>query len=45
MKLNSEYKVSPENFPEPLDDIDVSEDIQVAILGGGCFWCIEHVFN
>lgn len=39
--------VSPEQFPDPLLDIPASEGgaEQVAVLAGGCFWCVEPVFK
>ena len=45
MKFNSEYKINPKDFPDPSFDIDNEDQMQVAILGGGCFWCVEQIFK
>jgi peptide-methionine (S)-S-oxide reductase len=38
--------VSPERFPEPaLDASDRGRKEQIAILAGGCFWCVEAVYR
>lgn len=38
--------VSPEKFPDPLDDIArAAGEEGVAVLAGGCFWCVEAVYK
>src|SRR4029077_16281070 len=39
--------VSPENFPNPeLDErVPSTGDEAVAVLAGGCFWCVEAVYK
>lgn len=32
-------------LPDPLTDVPASEAPQRAVLGGGCFWCVEAVFR
>jgi peptide-methionine (S)-S-oxide reductase len=39
--------VSPEDFPEPINDSALAEkpSHSRAILAGGCFWCVEAVYK
>jgi peptide-methionine (S)-S-oxide reductase len=44
---DSSLKVSPDKVPDPDRDIGhaVAGEDNVAILGGGCFWCIDGIYR
>ena len=36
---------SGKDFPDPPEDLPVTEGTHELVLGGGCFWCVEAVFG
>ncbi|MDF1735157.1 MAG: peptide-methionine (S)-S-oxide reductase MsrA [Minwuia sp.] len=38
------FGVVSKDFPDPAIDVTPTEDEQIAILAGGCFWCVEAVY-
>ncbi|WP_029922241.1 peptide-methionine (S)-S-oxide reductase MsrA [Nevskia soli] len=40
-------KISPKNFPDPAYDapLQAAPGRELAVLAGGCFWCVEAVYR
>ncbi|PPR79185.1 MAG: Peptide methionine sulfoxide reductase MsrA [Alphaproteobacteria bacterium MarineAlpha2_Bin1] len=45
MIFQEKKNIIPKNFPEPQIDVAPSSAKQTAILGGGCFWCVEQIYD
>jgi peptide-methionine (S)-S-oxide reductase len=42
---STSLKLAPNQFPDPELDISGTGGKQIAVLAGGCFWCVEAVFR
>jgi peptide-methionine (S)-S-oxide reductase len=45
MAYAGSLNVSPEHVPDPIDDIPPSSGERSVVLAGGCFWCVEAVYQ
>lgn len=37
--------IHPDRFPDPASNLPSEQDCGVAVLAGGCFWCVEAVYQ
>jgi len=44
MDLCAVPRIAPEDFPEPGDDLGAGAE-GIAVLAGGCFWCVDAVYR
>ncbi|MEK9946553.1 MAG: peptide-methionine (S)-S-oxide reductase MsrA [Alphaproteobacteria bacterium] len=44
MDLCAVPRIAPEDFPEPADDLGAGAE-GIAVLAGGCFWCVDAVYR
>ena len=45
--FGSSLKISPKDFPDPAYDapLQTAPGRELAVLAGGCFWCVEAVYR
>lgn len=45
--FGSSLRISPKDFPDPLQDVPLAAapGTALAVLAGGCFWCVEAVYR
>lgn len=37
--------IHPDRFPDPVEDVPTDQDAGRVVLAGGCFWCVEAVYQ